>query len=266
MARQNRMIAEYLRAMRAMTFANAEELAGYGIPWKAIAAVCPVPMRIIINRAGDRFWPDDAGKLGWVLPVAAVDPSRPELIETDDPLATISTGPFIDLVASFSPAAPGRWALRRGLAAVLGAIPPQYMQPEPVRVHRDIAAWLRAGCSGGIVLLTGDPEKTQRVLGQSRWIDNEEAEPAVEISSPAATRWGRTLDRRRLEGLVRKIITANRLQREGVLRWATRRLVVAASKGEIQPAVAEAVLVRAATRAGIAETVTWRIVTDGFAR
>jgi hypothetical protein len=60
--------------MRAMPFAKAEELASYGIPWKAIAAGCPVPMRISISRGGDQFWPDDSGKLGWVLPVAAVDP------------------------------------------------------------------------------------------------------------------------------------------------------------------------------------------------
>src|SRR5205823_2771703 len=108
MAQQNLILAEYLPAMRAMRgatgFAKMAELAGYGIPWTAIAAVCPVPMRIVTNRAGDRFRPDDVGRLGWVLPVAAVDPGRPELIETEDPLATISTGPFVDLAATFSPA------------------------------------------------------------------------------------------------------------------------------------------------------------------
>ena len=196
MARPNRLLAEYLPAMRAMPFAKAEELAGMGIPWTAIAAVCPAPMRIVIDRAGDRFWPDDAGELGWVFPVAAVDPCCPELIESDDPLATVSTGAIIDLAASFSPGAPGLWALRLGHATVLGAIPPQYMAPPPVRVHRDITAWLRAGCNG-IVLLTRDQDEAQRILRQIHRIDYED--DAEQDSSPAPFQSGPALNRRRLE-------------------------------------------------------------------
>jgi hypothetical protein len=221
-------------------------------------------MRIVTNPAGDRFRPDEVGRLGWVLPVAAVDPGRPELIETEDPLATISTGPFVDLAASFSPARPGRWALRWGLAAVLGAIPPQYMEPEPVRVHRDVAGWLRAGCNG-IVLLTGDGDEVPRVLSQIRRIDHEDAKPGIGSSSQAIQS-GRPLDRRRLEGLVRKIITADRVQREGTLHWACHVLSLAAATGEIRPELARAMLIRAGIRAGFGETAVQRVVAASFQR
>jgi hypothetical protein len=261
MARPNRLLAEYLPAMRAMPFAKAEELAGMGIPWTAIAAVCPAPMRIVIDRAGDRFWPDDAGELGWVFPVAAVDPCCPELIESDDPLATVSTGAIIDLAASFSPGAPGLWALRLGHATVLGAIPPQYMAPPPVRVHRDIAAWLRAGCND-IVLLTRDQDEAQRILRQIHRIDYED--DAEQDSSPAPFQSGPALNRRRLEGVVRKIITAAQVEREGALGWACQVLGAAAAKGEIRADVARAMLVRAGIRAGLAETASKRLVAAKF--
>ena len=147
----DRLRAEYLAAMRTMPVESARELAGCGIPWSAITAVCPVPMRITINRAGDRYRPDEGGEPGWVLPVTAIDPARPELIETDDPFWAIRVGPIIDLAAAFAATAPGPWALRRGRGAVLGAIPPQHLEPEPVRVHPEVAAWLRAGCTGIVV-------------------------------------------------------------------------------------------------------------------
>jgi hypothetical protein len=97
---------------------------------------------------------------------------------------------------------PGRWALRRGRGAVLGAIPPQYLEPEPVRVHRDVAAWLRAGCTG-VVLLTRDPAAAGRILSQIQRIDYADSAPGIGGDSPAIGRSPRPLDRRRLEGLVR---------------------------------------------------------------
>jgi hypothetical protein len=259
-----RLLAEYLAALRTMCVERAQELAACGIPWSAITAVTPVPMRITINRAGNRYRPDDAGELGWVLPVAAVDPGCPELVETTDPLATIATGRFIDLAAAFSPTAPGRWALRRGRATVLGAIPPQYLEPEPVRVHRDVAGWLRAGCDG-IVLLTRDPAKVRRIFSQIARIDQTDAEPvgaAVEISKRTAVPRAEPVDRRRqrLEGLLGKMVHADRARsREKLVRTA-RLIAPAVRDTEIRSEVAELVLVRAAARAGLADSEARRIV------
>jgi hypothetical protein len=130
---------------------------------------------------------------------------------------------------------------------VLDAIPPQYLEPDPVRVHRDVAEWLRAGCSG-IVLLTRDRNKAQRVLRQIHRVDTADDKPVAPPPSCAKPAWHGA----RLEGLVRKIITADQLQREGTLRWACRVLGAAAGNGEIRPDVAAAALVWAGTRAGSA--------------
>ncbi len=258
-----RLLAEYLAALRTMPLEKARELAACGVPWTAIAAACPVPMRITINRAGDRYRPDEAGQPGWVMPVAAVDPGRSELIETGDPLAVITTGPFIDLAGAYLAAAPGPWALRRGHAMVLGAIPPQYFEPEPVRVHRDVAAWLRAGCRG-IVLLTRNRAAVGRILSQIERVDFEDAGPAFGTSTLAATRSGRPLNRRRLEGVIRKIKGAGEAQREGTLRWAARVLGPAARSDEIRPDIAQAMLVRAAAAVGIDQSVARRLIAAGF--
>jgi hypothetical protein len=87
-------------------------------------------------------------------------------------------------------------------------------------------------------------------------------EPAP--SSPMRTRLSPALNRRRLEGLVLKIIGAGEAQLDGTLRWAARLVGDAARKGEIEPDVAEAVLVRAAARAGLAEIEARRTVANSF--
>lgn len=247
--RHSPLVAEYLRARAVIPFAKAKELAAAGIPWTAISAVCPVPMKIAVNRAGDQFMPDGhAGKSGWVFPVCAVDPSRPELIETDDPWATIRMGVIIDLVAIFSLNPPLQWALHRGAAVVLGAIPPQYLEPEPVRVHSDVGAWLRAGCDDGIVLLTRDLDMTRQVLGQiSRIAAADQAEPAAVKPAPL---WSET----RLKGVIRKIAGAGAVQQGEMLRWGYRKFGRAVAASEMPLEVAKAILVKLETRGGLTET------------
>jgi hypothetical protein len=62
------------------------------------------------------------------------------------------------------------------------------------------------------------------------------------------------LNRRRLEGLLGKIIGADQNRREGTLIWAAGLVGEAVRNGDIAPEVAEAMLVRAAGRAGLADT------------
>jgi hypothetical protein len=83
-------------------------------------------------------------------------------------------------------------------------------------------------------------------------------------SSPMRTGWSPALNRRRLEGLVREIIGAGEAQLEGTLRWVARVIGNAARNGEIEPEVAEAVLVRAATRAGLAEAEARRTIVNSL--
>jgi len=64
--------------------------------------------------------------------------------------------------------------------------------------------------------------------------------------------------------VVRKIITAAQVEREGALGWACQVLGAAAAKGEIRADVARAMLVRAGIRAGLAETASKRLVAAKF--
>jgi len=84
------------------------------------------------------------------------------------------------------------------------------------------------------------------------------------LRSLAHTRSLRPLDRRRLEGLIREIIEAGAAELERTLRWAAHQLGAAACNGEIGADVAEAVLVRAAARAGLAEIEARRTVASSF--
>jgi hypothetical protein len=171
---------EYLPQLRRMKLADARELMRYGVPLRAITTVCPTPTRVALD-GDDRYQPDPSGAPAWIIPVCAVDPGRPDAIEAVDPLGIVGLGPVIDLVA-FHPAAPNRWALRYGLATVLGAIEPQYCDSEPVPVHRDITNWLRAECKG-IVLLTRDPFEGRRILHQIEPIEAEDERHADELAA-----------------------------------------------------------------------------------
>jgi hypothetical protein len=74
-----------------------------------------------------------------------------------------SPGARSSICARSNPAAPDRWALRRGIASWLGACEPQYLDPDPVPVWRTPLGWLRAGCRG-LVLLTEDKTDRYRCL------------------------------------------------------------------------------------------------------
>jgi hypothetical protein len=157
---------EYLDLMRHMPFAEAERLHNeFGIPWRAITATVPVPTRIrFTDKAQSLFEPDEDGVPVWVLPTSCCDPEQPEEIEAVDPLDVVRRGPVVDLLAfHFHPDCRNRFALRTGAAVVLGAIEPQYMEPDPVLVFNDVGAWLRSGCNG-IVLLTNNDHQRGRIL------------------------------------------------------------------------------------------------------
>jgi hypothetical protein len=177
--RNRRILAEYISLMGRTTLDDARALMQHGVPIRAITAVCPAPARITLDRAGERYWLEDAGKPAWIMPVCCADPADPEAIETSDPVAAISTGPVTDLIA-FHPEAARRSALRHGNASVLGAIEPQFLDPGPVTVHRCVVDWLRAGCRG-IVLLTRDPIEAARILRQCTAIEAEDEAHAAAL-------------------------------------------------------------------------------------
>jgi hypothetical protein len=178
------LVNEYL-ALRSRTGDVAlRRLAEHGIPAQSINLVGPVPLRIALQHdrhaTAELYQPDPGGRLAWVLPVRTADSEWPgEWIETAYPEDVISQGPILDLIA-FSPAAPGRYALRVGAAAVLGAIEPQYLAPPPVPVHRDVMTWLR-NCCRGIMLLTRDPSEAGRILRHCNVVEAEDADHEAEL-------------------------------------------------------------------------------------
>jgi hypothetical protein len=144
------LVGEYCAAMRRMPLSAAQELhSTFDIPWRSIAAACPVPTRArFTDKARSLFEPDEDGGAVWVIPATCVDPARPEEIEAVDPLDVVRTGPIVDLVA-FHPDRRNRFALRIGHAVVLGAVEPQCCEPARVKVWSDIGDWLREGCALG---------------------------------------------------------------------------------------------------------------------
>jgi hypothetical protein len=121
-----------------------------------------VPTRArFADKARSLYEPDEDGGAGWVVPATCVDPARPEEIEAVDPLDVVSTGPIVDLVA-FHPHCRDRFALRIGHAVVLGAVEPQHLEPARVPVWGDIGDWLRAGCSGLVLLPPARPDPVSR--------------------------------------------------------------------------------------------------------
>ena len=170
------LVGEYCASLRRMPLSAAQELhSTFGIPWPSITATCPVPTRArFADKARSLYEPDEDGGAGWVIPATCVDPARPEEIEAVDPLDVVSTGPIVDLV-TFHPHCRDRFALRIGHAVVIGAVEPQHLEPARVLVWGDIGDWLRAGCSG-LVLLTADCHQRGRILRRIESI--EAAQPA----------------------------------------------------------------------------------------
>jgi hypothetical protein len=181
--RSRDLIGEYLAAMRAMTLEDAKALEAQGIPFRAIATVCPAPTRIRFTDAtGNRYAPDPSGSPAYVFPVTVVDPESPHLIEDPQPEIAVAVGPIIDLVA-ISPGNPACWALRIGAAEVIGAVEPQYaLFCDPVRVHCSVVGWLRAECQG-VVILTQCPDKAAHILREINCIHAEDAKHKVELQA-----------------------------------------------------------------------------------
>jgi hypothetical protein len=177
--RSRELVAEYIRRLQAMTYPDLLELLALEVPIRAVTAVCPVPCPIrFVDEACRLYEPDDDGGRAWVFPATVVDPQWPELLEAIDPREAVACGPIIDLVACH-PESP-RHALRTGQAIALGAIEHQYWHPAPVRVHRTVNAWLKASCTG-IVLVTRDPYEAATILRGIEQIEAEDLQHAREL-------------------------------------------------------------------------------------
>ena len=165
---------EHLVALRATPFEAARRLHAAGVSWRTIATVAPAFTGIRVD--GGRYEPDPDLPAAFVVPVRVDSAICPEAA---DPLVTVNSGEIVDLVA-FHPAKPDRWALRVGAAEWLGAIEPQYLDPEPVPIWRCPLSWLQAGCAG-LVMLSRSLTDHHRALSGCRSVVAEDSAHAAEL-------------------------------------------------------------------------------------
>ena len=148
---------EYLDALRQTGWDDSAPLreAGVGGPGLSVGIALA---GISVSRGG-AYQPDRDGGAAFVLPVRVDNPLSPEAA---DPVDAVRHGEIVDLLA-FSVAFPQRWALRTGAATWLGAVEPQYLEPEPTPIWRTPLRWLGNDCHG-LVLLSRDRRDRYRVL------------------------------------------------------------------------------------------------------
>jgi hypothetical protein len=148
-----------LAATRASTTEEERaKLAKLGIPQHMLDMVGAA--RVDLFSGGKLYQPlEDIGDRVFIIGVRVGDPISPEHPRPDE---VAYCGILIDLLA-WHPDVPERWATRLDLATWLGAIPPQYMQPPKVLVHRTPLAWLQSG-GRGLCILTREPREAQSLL------------------------------------------------------------------------------------------------------
>jgi len=150
--------AEHRCAVAALTEEDRGRLADFGIGPDDLGRFRMCGIARVAVRDG-LYQPDEEGGVAIITPVRVERPVSPEARR---PAIWARWGPIVDLLA-WHPSEPLRWALRTGAAEWLGCIEPQYLDPEPVRVHRCVLDWLRAGCSG-LVPLSVDRGELYRLL------------------------------------------------------------------------------------------------------
>ena len=154
--------AELLAAVAQLGADDRAELIALGVPADDLYCrrLCGLER---VSAGNGLYAPAPDGAAAIITPVRLWHPVGPE---APRPRLYTQWGPIVDLIA-WHPADPERWVLRTGAAEWLGCIEPQFMDPDPVPVHRSVLDWLRAG-RVGLVLLSDHPMDQYRVLSCCR--------------------------------------------------------------------------------------------------
>jgi hypothetical protein len=172
------LVAEMRYALAELDIAHHAELAAAGVP--AIAhAVGASRIRV----EGSFYWPDPEGHPAYITPVLVDNPLTPE-----SSIQTYIDLPYLVDLLAWHPRHPARWALRVGAAEWLGFVEPQLLDPDPVIVRRWPYNWLRASCTG-LVLLSREGASAYRVLSSVRAILAEDTAHAAELRQIAERPW-----------------------------------------------------------------------------
>lgn len=186
MSRTADLAAEFIAAVRAIRAEHVAQLRAAGVDLMDIRLGLVGVTRGRLANLHQLFESDDSGALAYVTPVR-VDPFHPLSIESPRAASAVRVGDIVDIVA-WHPAFPGKFALRVGAATALGLIEPQYLEPDPVRIHRGPLGWLRAGCQG-LAPLSSTPADVYRLLTQCRAIVAEDREHAQALRTMLERPW-----------------------------------------------------------------------------
>ena len=144
---------EMREAFAAMGRADIDHLTQLGVPFILLNYFQMVGLaRVREDWSGGLYIPHPRGRLAYVTPVCVQYEDTPESTRPD---AFPLIGNLIDLVA-WDERQPETWRLRTGAASWLGAIRPQYLDPEPAPVRASPLSWLQHRCTG-LVPLSRNP-------------------------------------------------------------------------------------------------------------
>src|SRR5262249_31475961 len=143
-AMKTRDLAHEMReAFAAMEPRDVQQLVELGVPEIFIEHFQMVGLaRVREDRSRSLYFPEPRGRLAFVTPVCVQYDDTPE---STCPEAFPLIGNLIDLVA-WDERAPDVWRLRTGAASWLGAISPQYVNPEPAPIQPSPLSWLQHRC------------------------------------------------------------------------------------------------------------------------
>lgn len=148
---------EMKSAVAAMTSRDVAHLVHLGVPEILVERHQMVGLaRVREDRCGF-YEPDPDGRWAYITPICVHFVKTPE---TPRPNAAWFCGNLVDLVA-WDERTPEHWRLRVGSATWLGAIGPQYMDPDPVPVWRSPLRWLQNDCVGLVPLVRNRTEAFQ---------------------------------------------------------------------------------------------------------
>jgi hypothetical protein len=148
-------------------------LAEFGIRPRNFALIGAATMRF---SKGDLYEPDIAFLPYLVTPARVHTAVHPE---PSAPVVYCLLGDIVDLVA-WQPSKPNHSALHKGTGESLGAIQPQYLDPDPVLIWRSPLRWFQSGCNG-LVLLSRSAVDQYRILCGCRVVVAEGDEHAREL-------------------------------------------------------------------------------------
>jgi hypothetical protein len=140
--------AEWGAAWLAMTAADIRDLEKFGVTSRCAKYGLVGISRVSRIPDTELYEPDPTGLYQYITPARVDKPMSPQ---SSSPWLYARSGEIVDLVA-WDPRIPDQWSLRLGLADWLGSVPPQHLDSEPVRILRSPLTWLRADCTGLVVL------------------------------------------------------------------------------------------------------------------